>query len=282
MIVRASVRWLSLLVCLTSWAPTARAEIESDAVKEGVRAYDSLDYPAAVQALQSALSESLTRDEKIITYRTLGFAQVALDHNDEARAAFASLLRLDPAYELDRTISPRIRAVFEQARGDVATSGAGAEADARLPSMTPAVSPARGADGKLISVTVSHPGGIAQTAQLYYRERGTSSFSRVDGKRSGDEGRFELAIPGLAVKAPGLDYYVVALDEHGAAVARAGSLSAPLSIDVAARPRPVYKRGWFWGVMGVVVAAAVAGGVVGALVHPVGPNTPASVTLTPQ
>jgi hypothetical protein len=279
MIVCARLPWATFLLCL-AFSGSAYAEVESELVQEGVRAYEALDYAAAAQTLRRALSESLTREEKIVTYRTLGFAEVALDHGGEARAAFVSLLRLDPSHELDRTISPRIRAVFEQARGEVATS-AGGEVVSTLPAMTPEVSPNRVTDGNLVSVTVSHPGGVAQSAQLYYRARGAASFSRIEVKRSTD-GSFALAIPGLAVKAPGIEYYVVALDEQGAAVAHAGSLTGPLSIDVAAARRPVYKRGWFWGVLGGVLVAAGAGLAVGLLVHPAGPNTPASVTLTPQ
>jgi hypothetical protein len=279
MIVRVLLRWVSVLVCVV-FVGSAHAEVESELVQEGVRAYEALDYATAAQTLRRALSESLTREERIVTYRTLGFAEVALDHGPEARATFVSLLRLDPSHELDRTISPRIRAVFEQARGEVATS-AGGEVAATLPAMTPALTPPRATDGQSVSVTVSHPGGVAQSAQLYYRSRGAASFSRVEVKRSTD-GSFALSIPGLAVKAPGIEYYVVALDEQGAAVAHAGSLTGPLSIDVVAARRPVYKRGWFWGVLGSVVVAAAAGIAVGLTVHPVGPSTPATVILTPQ
>ena len=113
----------------------AEAAIESDLVKQGIAAYNDLEYPRAIDLLHKALQETLTRDEKIVTFQTLAFAHVALGKHDEAVGDFEKLLRIDGRFELDRTISPRVRAVFEEARGRVATTGTTtATAGARWPS----------------------------------------------------------------------------------------------------------------------------------------------------
>ena len=87
----------------------AQAAIESDLVKQGIAAYNDLEYPRAVELLKKALQETLTRDEKIVTFQTLAFAHVALGKNEEAVRDFENLLRIDGSFELDRTISPRVR-----------------------------------------------------------------------------------------------------------------------------------------------------------------------------
>src|SRR6184192_1964848 len=108
----------SFVVALPS---PARAAIESELVKQGIAAYNDLEYLRAVDLLHKALQETLTRDEKIVTFQTLAFAHVALGKHDDAVADFENLLRIDGGFELDRTISPRVRSVFEEARGHVAT-----------------------------------------------------------------------------------------------------------------------------------------------------------------
>src|SRR4051812_44777806 len=107
-------------------APAAPAvepgqRVDSDAIKQALAAYEELDYAKCVDQLQKALGETLTRDEKIVTYRTLAFCHVGLDKPDAAKFDFEHLLRIDEAYELDRRISPRIRAPFEEAKAAIAT-----------------------------------------------------------------------------------------------------------------------------------------------------------------
>lgn len=106
--------WVILAVLLLG-AP-ARGAIESPLVRKGVAAYDALDHPRAVKLLERALRETLTREELVATCRTLAFSYVALDRPDEAARYFGKLLRLQPGYDLDVTISPRVRAAFDEAR----------------------------------------------------------------------------------------------------------------------------------------------------------------------
>src|SRR6059058_1337298 len=120
----AMVRLRTVLILLLVAAVTpAYAAIESELVRQGIAAYNDLEYPRAIDLLHKALQETLTRDEKIVTFQTLAFAHVALGKHDDAVGDFERLLRIDGSFELDRTISPRVRAVFEEARGRVATQG---------------------------------------------------------------------------------------------------------------------------------------------------------------
>src|SRR5260370_4927777 len=109
------LRLVSVVFLVLTIAPQAHAEIESELVKQGIAAYNDLEYPHAIELLQKALQETLTREEKLITYQTLAFAHVALDKTEAAIFDLENVLHLDESFELDRTISPRVRAVVDEA-----------------------------------------------------------------------------------------------------------------------------------------------------------------------
>jgi tetratricopeptide (TPR) repeat protein len=267
-------------------ARPAHATVDSDLVKQGVAAYNDLEYARAVELLQKALQETLTREEKLVTFQTLGFAHVALDKPDAAVRDFENLLRIDGSFELNRTISPRVRAVFETAKARVATGhgsdGAGAAASS-LPTLTPEVTPARAREGQALVLSGAHPGGRAHKVELFYRTRGQSVFSKLTTPVD-EGGRFTVTVPGMHAQAPAFEYYLVVLDESGSSVALAGRLGEPLGVDVAGQKRPVYTRAWFWGVIGgvAVVGAAVATGVVLGTRNNIDASTPATISIQPH
>jgi len=271
--------------CLVLAAPRrAEAAIESDLVKQGIAAYNDLEYLRAVDLLKKALQETLTRDEKIVTFQTLAFAHVALGKNDDAVRDFEQLLRIDGSFELDRTISPRVRAVFEEARGRVATGGGGAvEPGHELPELHPMVTPTKVKQGQAVTIAASYPGGVAASVELFYRTRGQNVFAKLK-QRVDAGGAFSITVPGMHVDAPALEYYLVVLDENGASVAIAGTLGGPLAVDVEGRKRPVYVKGWFWGVIGgiAVVGAGVATAVVLSTRSSISSSTPATISIQPH
>ncbi|HEX8950550.1 MAG TPA: hypothetical protein VF945_01835 [Polyangia bacterium] len=273
---RNTISLFTVAAVLAAPLAVARAEVDSALVKQGVAAYATADYARAITLLEQARGESLTREEKLLTYRTLGMAYVAVGQPGPAKIDFQHLLRVDPSVELDRSVAPKVRAVFEEAKAEAATS-AHALAPA-LPSVAPTIEPAAPHEGRPVGVHVVYPGGVARKMTVYFRKSGDARFSRamVDAAPSGT---FDATVPGLAVQAPSLEYHVVLLDDAGASVAAAGSLGQPLSVGVARAQKPVYKRGWFWGVLGGVAAAgAIAAGL--ALGLPRGSSAP--VTVNPQ
>jgi hypothetical protein len=267
---------LAVATCVTASPRPARADIESPLVRDGVKAYAALDYARAITLLEQARNESLTREEKVVTYRTLGMAYVAVGQPGPAKADFQHLLRVDPSATLDRSVAPKVRAVFEEAKAEAATS-AHALTPA-LPSLSPTIEPAAPHEGRPLTVHVAYPGGVARKMTLYFRKPGDAQFSRatVDASPSGT---FEATVPGLAVQPPAVEYHAVLLDDGGASVAAAGSLGQPLSVAVVRAKKPVYARGWFWGVIGGVAAAgAIATGLALGLPH----SNSAPVTVNPQ
>lgn len=262
---------------LLALAGVARADVDSELVQAGLQAYESLDYARCLATLGRALTEeSLTREEKVAAYRTRALCAIGAGRIEEARADFERVLTIDPKLELDRRASARARAVFEEARGRLAT-GAGQPAPAhRLPSLEPQVTPARPREGEPVRVTVTHAGGLGRALALYHRVRGEVTFRRLED--ASDDGRFGVVLPGEAVRPPALEYYAVVADAAGIPVARAGSLGAVLSLEVRPRPVPVHRRRWFWGVIGGVAAAGLAAGVIAAATL----TAPATVTILPR
>jgi len=263
----------------------AQAAIESDLVKQGIAAYNDLEYPRAIDLLKKALQETLTRDEKIVTFQTLAYAHVALGKHDEAVQDFENLLRINGSFELDRTISPRVRAVFEEARGRVATQGGGGVDRAQaLPELHPMVTPTKKVkEGQAVTVAAAYPGGVASNVELFYRTRGQNVFAKLKAPVAPD-GSFSVTVPGMHVAGPALEYYLVVLDDNGASVALAGTLGQPLAVDVEGRKRPVYTKGWFWGVMAgvAVVGAGVATAVVLTTRSTISSSTPATISIQPH
>jgi tetratricopeptide (TPR) repeat protein len=167
---------VAFAVAVAPIAP-ARAEVESALVKKGLAAYAELDYARAITLLEQARGESLTREEKILTYRTLGMAYVATGQTDLAKAQFQRLLRVDPTASLDRSVAPKVRAVFEEAKAEVATSSH-ALAPA-MPTLAPTLEPAAPREGRPVTVRVRYPGGVARKMTVYFRKSGDPQFSRA-------------------------------------------------------------------------------------------------------
>lgn len=268
---------LALGLVVSALSAPARAEVESELVKAGVQAFEDLEYAKAIDLLNRALTETLTREERIVTYKTLAFSHVALGHPDSAREAFVELLRIAPTFDLDRTISLRVRAVFEEARSKVAMSGEDVAGGEKLPQVMPTIEPRKPRAGRSVTFSLVYRAAAAQKLQLFYRQRGQPAFSR--GIADIKDGRFELVVPGSEVATPGLEYYLVLLDEAGAPVAGAGSLVEPRLLAVQEPSKPVYRRPWVWGLIGGILAAgAIAGGVAAG----VSANRPATLIIEPH
>jgi hypothetical protein len=273
---------LVVLVAVVCSSAVAGATVDSPEVLAGEAAFRDLEYDRAIEILQKAVRQTLTREEKVAAYKTLALCHVAVDKKELAIVDFENVLRVDESFELDRTSSPRERAAFEEAKARVAMGQVETNRGAReLTRLRPQVTPAQPRAGDAVHMRVYYPGGMAEKLGLFYRTRGLGLYNRM--QVGGDSaGHFELTVPGARVQAPGLEYYMVALDENGASVAKAGSLPRPLLLSVTELHKPVFKRGWFWGVIGglALAGAGVATAVV--LTRPtVSSTTPTSVTLMP-
>jgi tetratricopeptide (TPR) repeat protein len=79
--------------------------------------YRAGEYEQVVERSAGLLAEAGSIQDSVEAYRLRAFALVALGRNREAAIAFQELLDLAPDLALDaETVSPKIRAVFEQVK----------------------------------------------------------------------------------------------------------------------------------------------------------------------
>ncbi|MBK7864865.1 MAG: hypothetical protein IPJ65_40965 [Archangiaceae bacterium] len=171
-----------------------------------------------------------------------------------------------PAKEIAIVASPRLAAL--RAAVEAATTWVSSQcALAHTP-------PEGASGGKPLRLAVD-AGSCLETLRVVYRELGAAQWSRAE-QRLTPNGALEL--PALrSSSAPWvLEYALEALTHQGWPVAAVGSERAPLrvpvSADLAPPPLPFYRRAWFWGVVGVLVAGGLATGLGFALAPNPGTN----------
>lgn len=106
-----------LLATPASWAQG------SARLAEAQKAYAEVDYERtrtlAMEALQQGGNDRAATAELYLLWAT---AAAALDRAEEARSTFLYVLATNPDLKLERTLSPKIRAPYLEARGSASTS----------------------------------------------------------------------------------------------------------------------------------------------------------------
>jgi tetratricopeptide (TPR) repeat protein len=272
----------ALLLALTS---TATAQSVDRAVDKGIAAYNDLEYEKAAKLLAKALANPKDGSAEKVKegFQTLALSYLALKKHAEVKKTFLRLLEFDDSYELPATVSEEAFKIFEEAQAEI-------EARQQKPdpvklSLEHSVTPTTPSPGSAIdfTVTLSTEAPI-ETMTLHHRVRGTESFSSVRGARDG--AAFKLTLSGAFVKAPGVEYYIVAEDKSGAVWASIASETEPLALlteaIVAPTGSPFYKKWWFWTAVGGTVATAVVLGLVLSSGSDTGSNVTISVNPPPM
>src|SRR5205823_159480 len=107
-----------------------------------------------------------------------------------------------------------------------------------------------------IAGKVEDPEDRVKSVKVYYRAGSSGDFTEVEAQKDAD--RIRVSIPGDAVKAPLLEYYLEAQDEKGVALGTRGDAQTPLRIAVTEA-----SKGWVLPVAiggGILGAAAIVGG----------------------
>ncbi len=255
---RAGRRAAALVALLLASGASGRAGAADDRVEQADRLItEELRYKSGITLLERTLRDpDLTDADRIEAYRLLGVAYIARDKPQSAEAAFEALLALDPSYDLDPRLSPKIREVFERARSSVAP---------RIRDVTALPEGRR----VVVSARVEDPRGALVGVDLYARSG--DAFERHLMTRTEDRVEAVVEVPDLTRLR--LDYYLVGRGED-ADLATVADATSPLSVIVTrpappltappptAEPKPIYATWWFWTAAGVVVVGAVIGGVV--------------------
>jgi hypothetical protein len=241
-------------------AVPAAAQPSVDLIQRGRNLFEDQRYEESIQTLSGALVRpNNTLEQKLEIYRLLALSYITLGRADEAEAAVRGLLVLDPAYELPRSESPRFRDFFAAVRlrwESEGRPGLTTSPQAPRPVSLKHASPPEAAHATDVPLRVYlvDPDRRVAAVLLYYRTGATGRFIPVPTQLDVAGGTVRAVVPARAVSPPFVEYYLLATDRNGLAVASRGDADAPLRISV---PE---SRGWFLPLAiggGVAVAGAV-------------------------
>ncbi|MBW2701304.1 MAG: tetratricopeptide repeat protein [Deltaproteobacteria bacterium] len=272
------MRWIPTLVLFSSlllaWPIRAQPP-----VAEAEKAMQSLKYKVAMGLARQIVESNQAGPEDLVkAYRILGWSSAVTGRKADAVLAFRKLLSLDPKFRLGKGVSPKIRTSFFQAVGMAVD-----EKPLALQHEQPVVGDRLGGLKMRVRL-LADP--LSLSRGLRFRYLLPSGKTRdvtvlVKGPR-----KVSFKLPD-DYKQDSFRYWFEATNEHGAVLARAGSMEQPFELKAKAvavvlkRPEPVpqpdplspakieegdktewYATWWFWTAVGVVVAGATAGAVV--------------------
>jgi hypothetical protein len=222
---------------ISAWVAIAVLGATPDECRE---AYAALNYREAAVVCVAVLPTA-PAGELAGLYRLAGLSLAASGNAERAFQVFSSLLSLDPAYELDDSVSPRLREPFDRAKR--ARGGAKVTVKAQL--ARPLV------DGQPIALTVSVDDGPGRPIA---RISAKSPSGEVTAPRA-DHTSLELPpLTGTAVR--------VELGGYDTFGGRVFSDSSVFAVPARASPRPVLLSWRLWtGAAAVVLGAASASGI---------------------
>jgi hypothetical protein len=261
------------IVVVLGFAHDLCAQEGNPLIEEGIKQYNDLEYETSINTLSAALIRPGNTDgQKITIYQYLGLDYLLLGREEEAEGAFRSLLVIDENWAFDPVSTPPKFIEFFDKVKDAWI----AEGKPGLEKKGPAEKavgikhkiPDKGKKGQEINLKmeIENPDKKAMTVTIFYRKTGEEVFEEVMASMKGysdDKQRivYMATIPGEAVVAPSVDYYIVVQDAVGKVIGGKGDDSAPLRIPVQEEQKK--KRALLWGLLGGLGGAAVIGIVLG-------------------
>ncbi|MDR0965495.1 MAG: hypothetical protein LBM75_03145 [Myxococcales bacterium] len=265
------------------------------------------EFEAALRLVKGELARPDNAPERLARLCELeGMLHLYLGDSDAALQAFKRLLEASPDYQMQEDVSPKMLALFEEARGQVL-------AHAPRPNLKlahPRPRPAQPDQPIQMEIRLDMaPKGVQ--AKLFYRRTAHSGFSSTLFVEHDEDTQRRIAIVPFIDLALGgadaqqalpngaaLEYFIEVQDAAGALLAIAGKREAPLVVPLATEAERVaaattaegdaamvsggssawYQKWWVWTIVGVVVAGAVTGGVIYALSNQTG-TVPITVTV---
>jgi hypothetical protein len=217
-------------------------------------AMNEAQFAAALAALDEALGEGQLQATQLQeVYRLQGETFVAIGKAPEAKRAFASLLALEPQATLGEFASPKIVAVLEEARAELAGGRLAARHQVVLGSR------------RLEVVMDSDPLNMAAKLRLSYPREDASMASL---SIPFEAGKAMFDVPAQA----GSTVALALLDRHGNVLqawevdelTAAPVVKRPIvgKIDMRSEPTPLWAKWWVWaGATGAVATVATVFGI---------------------
>jgi len=211
---------LALLALTLLEAPSARAGGGNEGLAETQRAYAEVDYDRTRRLAKEAIERG--DHDRAATgelYLMWGLAAAALEQTEEARSAFLYALAVNPELKLDRSLSPKMRAPYLEARGSAAA------ADGKSPLE---LSIKRG--NQALELVLRDSLSVAGTLELDTRSDDGASFT----KRT-----FAAASRRIPIRASSeIQAYARVLDRYGNVLYEQGSETDPQRFSLLPSSRP--------------------------------------------
>jgi hypothetical protein len=253
----------ALLVSLPA-ASLAQPASMKQRVASAKQQYIAQEYEVVIRLLTPVVQSPIaTISAKVAAYELLGLSYLILGDEKRARVAFENLLGLDQGHMLnDPSGSPKLRRFYDSVKESF-VPGYSARATVTLEH----AAPRRAIAGRRVELAASIVSGrvLMASVNLRWRRAGLLTYRnrRMRGTPRRMKARFLLPEDTASYR---LEYYIEARDSAGHAVGRVGSPEAPLTIKVAgalrAESTPVYRKWWFWTLVGAAVVGGITAGVV--------------------
>lgn len=249
------------------------------------RAYLSLDYAVAIDHVDRAIEHgALTHSALVRAYRVAAVSHAALEQFGPAKEAFRKLLMIDPDYDLDRGLSPKIQMPYAEARGEW-------RAELEHPGMEVAPVVAPGEAGTLRITTRGFAGLVKHVVTGYRWGSMGQAVERSDAPQERIDAPLAAPPPGTSR----LDFWVQAKDDREDVLFEVGSPATPKTTFLSPGPAVEARSGLpptpgeapprrgglfsspvFWTIASVVVVGA------GAATYFVLSKGNSSASLTPR
>ena len=214
-----SCNLVGLLIAVTiAWqsghAEAAEEAGAKDALESAEHAYQQVDFSSVHDEAKRGLTLGHASPEQVSRlYVLLGTAAAALGQEDEAKKSFIFALGITPKMNLDRSLSPKLRGPYLEARGYW---------EAYHDRLSLAVGVA--AQGKRVTVKVVDPAQLGQKVVVYVRAVGKTKYRTLD---MAAESTTSAALP-EDLGRDGFEYYARLLDEHDNRIVELGNAANPM------------------------------------------------------
>jgi hypothetical protein len=288
------MRAIAVAVLLLILSPVLRA---ADGLDQAEQKFRQMDYAGALKLTGKLLkSAGLGPEELVRVYRVRGLSLAATNKSKEAAKAFALLLAIDPSFRLSDDVSPKLLPPFELALKVIANKKPiGLSHQPPDPGQAPAVELAVTLDAdpfkmvksvrlrcwppsgpeRVVAQAVKGPGTFklklpagTEAGPIRYAFEALNRSGSVLARAGSEQQPFSLGAP--PAPPPAVPPVVAAAPPPPNLVPPPGGnqgqpeLVANPDPPEERRSTPWYKTWWFWTGVGVLVAGAVTGGVLGA------------------
>jgi len=206
-------------------------------------------------------------------YRRLGWCEGALRKRRLAQESFKKLLLIRPEYRLPTLVSPIIKIPFKRAIKFWKENKRAVIIHSAPPS------PKKETSVEIKAKLEGNDLGLLSSVVLYLKKGRQKVYRKLKPiKISKDEYLWRLDIK----KGEKILYYIVALDKYNNEILLSGTSENPFIIEIkeekpkplptkiylptakreVEKPAPIYKKWWFWTIVGAVILSGVTTGVV--------------------